>query len=59
MAIADQTSLGRLDFIKGRVSKKWAEAQKLYLDFAAPDSTKHTEECWTCTLVLGLRNFFD
>eukprot|EP00957_Ditylum_brightwellii_P116685 8900464-Ditylum_brightwellii.AAC.1 len=58
MAIADQTLLGWLNFIKGRVSNKWAEAQKLYLDFVAPNSTKHTEDCWVRALVLGLWNFF-
>eukprot|EP00957_Ditylum_brightwellii_P068757 5218976-Ditylum_brightwellii.AAC.1 len=59
MAITDQILLGWMNFIKGRVSKKWAEAQKLYLDFAAPNSTKHTEEHWAQALVLGLWNYFD
>eukprot|EP00957_Ditylum_brightwellii_P210230 15364701-Ditylum_brightwellii.AAC.1 len=59
IAVAGQTSLGWLSFIKGRVSKKWAEAQKHYLDIAAPDLTKHIEERWAYILVPGLWNFFD
>ena len=55
-AAEEQDSIGFLNFLSGRVSTKWSEAQQAYLNLAYPES-KSTGRSWAAGLVRNICSY--